>query len=252
MRAWGNVCASCQVPATINDRDRMNPWLDRCNVPEDIVGALPSDAQVMKGAMSRLKLVAQTPQPAAESPPATSSEPVPKKRPRPKKQRSDDGETSASSHQWQKIRVIIASFGHFQRTPPRGHIAVDVQDLQRGYGYKRAPGGGIRSSGLNAQVRAQIGASAEYQKMLSQIYDCAIDLVKAGKQEIFVGIGCKWGKHRSVAMVCDLHNWLVESEALFDVDMIHLERFRWDRNCRRGDISLGWDEKTAFSFTAGA
>ena len=101
-------------------------------------------------------------------------------------------------------------------------------------------------------MRAQIGASADYQKMLSQIYDCIIDLMKAGKYEIYVGIGCKWGKHRSVAMVVDLHNWLVESEAIFVVDMIHLERFRWDRNCPHGEISLGWDEKIAFSFTAGA
>ena len=111
---------------------------------------------------------------------------------------------------------------------PRGHIIMDLRELQRGYGYIRAPGGGPQTSGLNEQVRAQIGASPHYQRLLNQLYDCTHTMAM-NLSEIHVAIGCTWGNHRSVAMVEDLGTSLCYLPPTFDfhVDIWHLDQFRW-------------------------
>ena len=92
---------------------------------------------------------------------------------------------------------------------------VDLRDMQRCYGYIRAPGGGPHTSGLNEQVRAQTGANPHYQRLLSHLYDC-LHTMAMDMSEIHVAIGCKWGKHRSVAMVEDLGTSLCDLAPTFD------------------------------------
>ena len=111
---------------------------------------------------------------------------------------------------------------------------VDLREMQRGYGFIRAPGGGPKTSGLNDQVQAQIGTSSDYQRISSQVCDC-IHTMAMNLSEIHVAIGCKWGKHRSVAMVEDLGTSLCDLAPTFDfhVEIWHLEQFRWDKKSGR-------------------
>ena len=60
----------------------------------------------------------------------------------------------------------ISAFPYFS-----GNMFVGVSRIARAYGYAKMPGGGPVSSGLNPAVRAQIGASTEYQQLLDQIVD---------------------------------------------------------------------------------
>ena len=126
---------------------------------------------------------------------------------------------------------------------------VDLRDMERGYGYVRAPGGGPKNTGLNEQVQAQIAASPVYQRILNQVCDC-IHTLALDRDEIRVAIGCKWGKHRSVAMVEDLSTVLcgLADRFGFNVGIWHLERFRWDRSAQ--PVEVEWKEKLSFSFRA--
>ena len=114
----------------------------------------------------------------------------------------------------------------------------------------RGGGAGLKASGLNEQVRAEIGASPDYQRLLNQLYDC-IHIMAMNLSEIHVAIGCTWGNHRSVAMVEDLGTSLCDLAPTFDfhVEIWHLERFRWDKN-RAEQVDLQWQESTVFSFCA--
>ena len=57
-----------------------------------------------------------------------------------------------------QVLVSLVSFGHFQRVPPRGHVSVDLQNMQRGYGYIRAPGGGgLQAAGSMSSSRPRSG-----------------------------------------------------------------------------------------------
>ena len=138
------------------------------------------------------------------------------------------------------VKVFLASFGHFQRVPPRGHIVVDLREMERGYGYGRD------TSGLNWLVQAQIGASLVYQRILHQVCDCIHDMAM-NLNEIRVAIGCKWGKHRSVAMVEDLGILLCDPSPVdFNVRILHLEQFRWDRSRSAPEVELQWEDRTCF------
>ena len=116
-----------------------------------------------------------------------------------------------------RVRVCLASCEHFQRMPPGPHHGGPPGAATRLWlhpGSGRG-GGGPKTSGLNEQVRAQIGANPHYQRLLNQLYDC-IHTMAMNLSEIHVAIGCKWGKHRSVAMVEDLGTSLYDLAFTFD------------------------------------
>ena len=139
-------------------------------------------------------------------------------------------------------RVVACSFGKWHRQPPLGHIRVDLAEVARAYGFVRAPGGGVVTSGLNPGVRAQVSAAPAYRKILDACADCILQLAKQGIPEIKVAVGCKWGKHRSVSFCIDLQEH--QSLAGFaSVQVFHLEQFRWDRSARPV-ADMGWSENT--------
>ena len=107
------------------------------------------------------------------------------------------------------------------------------------------PAGSMSRSGPRS------GPAPHYQRLLYQLYDC-IHTMAMNLSEIHVAIGCKWGNHRSVAMVEDLGTSLRgPSRNTFDfhATICHLEQFRWDRS-RTETVDLQWKDKKAISFRA--
>ena len=96
-------------------------------------------------------------------------------------------------------------------------------------------------------MRAQIAANADDQAIVNQVLDTIFEMAKL-MSVIRVASGCKWGKHRSVAMTEDfgyqLHA-LVGFPFDHDARLMHLERFRWDKNARAVSAASSWNEPTA-------
>ena len=108
-------------------------------------------------------------------------------------------------------------------------------------------GGGPKSSGLNPSLRAQNAANADYQAIMNQVLDTILEMAKS-VSVVHAAIGCKWGKRRSEAMTEDLGyqlHALVGSPIDYDVRMMHLERFRWDKHAREVSAASSRNEPTA-------
>ncbi len=95
--------------------------------------------------------------------------------------------------------VVVASHGLNWRQPLQGHVFVDLRKLARSYGYARAPGGGVTTSGLAPAIRSSLESNTEFQRLLFQVNDIVHRLVHEKQTRIHIGVACNWGKHRSVA-----------------------------------------------------
>lgn len=117
------------------------------------------------------------------------------------------------------IRIKIISFGFKYGLPSEAHFMQDVRFLPNPYyvpELKSKPGTCIDVSSyvLSPDV------TKDYLKRLCNLLDFYIpEYLKSGKEELIIAIGCTGGRHRSVAVACELYSYI--SSLGYNTEIFH-------------------------------
>ena len=107
-----------------------------------------------------------------------------------------------------RLQVSLLSFGFRHGLPKEADLVFDVRFLPNPF-YVEA----LRPlSGRDAPVRAHLEGMAEYGEFVRRL-EHLLELLlpayeKEGKSYLTIAIGCTGGRHRSVAITENLHDWM--------------------------------------------
>jgi len=123
----------------------------------------------------------------------------------------------SQSAAFNRFKVDIISFGFKNGIPNEADLVFDVRFLPNPfYDPKLKP-----QSGLDPDVREYVmrhDISARFmESLLNMLHMLIPHYISEGKNQLIVGIGCTGGRHRSVALACDLHRSLTLREQSAEV-----------------------------------
>jgi len=111
-----------------------------------------------------------------------------------------------------RFLVNVISFGFKNGIPSEADLVFDVRFLPNPF-YDAAL---KTQSGLDPDVRDYVmrhEISARFmESLLNMLHMLIPHYISEGKNQLIVGIGCTGGRHRSVALACDLHRSLTQRE----------------------------------------
>ncbi len=109
-----------------------------------------------------------------------------------------------------RMQVSLVSFG-FRHGPPReADLVLDARFLPNPFYVEE-----LRPlSGLDAPVREHLEGMSEYVRFVEHLQSLLLFLLplyeREGKAYLTIAIGCTGGRHRSVALVERLHDWITQ------------------------------------------
>ena len=106
------------------------------------------------------------------------------------------------------LHVTVLSFGFKNGLPPEADLVLDVRFLPNPYYVPELK----RLTGLDVAVRDYVMNAPESHEMLQKLEELlafSIPLYqREGKSQLVVAVGCTGGRHRSVAIACQLAAYL--------------------------------------------
>ena len=136
--------------------------------------------------------------------------------------------------EFNRFLVNIMSFGFKNGIPTEADLVFDVRFLPNPfYDPVLKP-----QSGLDADVRDFVmrhDISVRFMESLNNMLQMLIPhYITEGKNQLIVAIGCTGGRHRSVALACDLHRTLTQRDQAAEVIHRDIGRDEEARNREEG------------------
>jgi len=106
------------------------------------------------------------------------------------------------------LHVTVLSFGFKNGLPPEADLVLDVRFLPNPYYVPELK----RLTGLDVAVRDYVMNAPESHEMLQKLEELLVFSIplyqREGKSQLVVAVGCTGGRHRSVAIACQLAAYL--------------------------------------------
>ena len=101
------------------------------------------------------------------------------------------------------MNIVLVSFG-YRYGKPKADIIISARKLPNPWCINNLR----KLNGTNWKVHDYVVNTKVGREFVDKAFNCIIELAKK-RQDILVAIGCIGGKHRSVAIVCELYDMLV-------------------------------------------
>lgn len=111
-------------------------------------------------------------------------------------------------------KVTITTFG-FRNGTENADILVDARNMPNPYNYPRLR----HLHGWDKEVRDEMRQSMIFRRTFEE----TLNRILEHKTDITVAIGCMGGRHRSVALACELADALAHSE--YEVKLVHKDAY---------------------------
>lgn len=119
----------------------------------------------------------------------------------------------------ENIKIKIISFGFKYGLPEEAHFMQDVRFLPNPYYVPELKS----KSGTCHEVSSYVlspDITKDYLKRLCSLLDFYIpEYLQSGKEELIIAIGCTGGRHRSVAVACELNSYI--SSLGYNTEILH-------------------------------
>jgi len=123
-----------------------------------------------------------------------------------------------------RFQINIISFGFKNGIPSEADLVFDVRFLPNPfYDPTLKPQSGLDPDVRNFVMHHEISARF-MESLLNMLHMLIPHYISEGKNQLIVAIGCTGGRHRSVALACDLHRSLSQREQAADVVHRDIER----------------------------